>query len=109
MTKFFVSLVFAAVAYTAHAEDKTCAVKGMHCTACTEMVQGKVCDEGKYSQCDVKITNEKKEMGEIHIVTKDATAKIDESAVSAAVKDAGYTLQKCKASSAKPAAKKAKG
>lgn len=83
------------LAFSVHAEEKTCAVKGMHCAACVEMVQGKVCEEGKYAKCEVKITNQKKETGQIHMVTKDANAVIDEKNVGAAVKDAGYTLEKC--------------
>jgi cation transport ATPase len=79
----------------AFAEEKTCAVKGMHCAACTEMVQGKVCDAAKYSICDVKLVNEKAELGQIHLVTKDKAAKIDEKSVDAAVTDAGYKLNKC--------------
>lgn len=110
MFKLIFSLALGSLAFSyAHAEDKTCAVKGMHCEACTEMVQGKVCEDGKYSTCEVKITNEKKELGQVHLVTKDATAKIDEKQVGAAVKDAGYTLQKCKATAAKADTKKAKG
>jgi cation transport ATPase len=112
MTKLLISVSFmfgALSAPLAQAEEKTCAVKGMHCEACTESVQAKVCEEGKYSQCEVKITDGKKEMGQIHMVTKDAAAKIDEKALGAQVKDAGYDLQKCKASAGKADAKKAKG
>lgn len=108
MKKIIFVLATAGFLQSAFAEDKTCAVKGMHCAGCTESVQGKVCEEGKYSTCDVKIKDMKKEMGEIHLVTKDTTAKIDEAAVGEAVKDAGYKLQKCTASKVKPA-QKAKG
>jgi hypothetical protein len=107
MLKFIFSLGL--VFSVAHAEEKTCAVKGMHCDACTEMVQTKVCVEGKYSKCDVKIIDEKKELGQVHLVTKDDAGKIDEGTVGAAVKDAGYTLDKCKAGKAKAESKKAKG
>ena len=109
MLKVLCTMVLGLCFSMAHAEEKTCAVKGMHCEACTEMVTGKVCEGGKYSQCDVKILDEKKEMGKIHLVTKEASAKIDEGAVSSAVKDAGYTMEKCKAGKAKAEAKKAKG
>lgn len=78
----------------AFGEEKNCAVKGMHCEACTEMVQGKVCNDA-YSSCDVKIIDAKAEMGQIHIATKDKAAKIDQKAVGAAVTDAGYKLKKC--------------
>lgn len=78
------------------AEEKTCTVKGMHCQGCTEMVTGKVCGEGEvYSTCDVKVTDVKKEIGQVHLVTKDASAKIDEKALTAIIEDAGYKLEKC--------------
>jgi hypothetical protein len=80
----------------AMADETTCEVKGMHCTGCKEMIEGKVCDESKYSTCSVKIVDEKKEKGEIHLVTKDAKAKVDEKALSAMVKDAGYEMKACK-------------
>lgn len=86
-----------AAGFTAVAEEKTCTVKGMHCQGCTEMVEGKVCDETKYSTCSVKITDAKKEMGEIHLVTKDTKAKVDEKTLSAVVKDSGYEMKSCKA------------
>jgi cation transport ATPase len=103
--KMAMLVLVSSLAFVAHADEKTCAVKGMHCEACAEMVQGKVCEEGKYSTCDVKV-------GQIHLITKDATAKIDESAVGAAVKESGYSLQKCKLGKAKgddSKAAKAKG
>jgi hypothetical protein len=107
MLKIISAFGFAAMALMAHADEKTCAVKGMHCEACMEMVTGKVCDQNKYSTCDVKILDEYKAIGQIHLVTKDSTAKIDETAVGAGVKDAGYELQKCKVGKPAPV-KKAK-
>ena len=92
-------LIFCALflmGFVAHAEDKTCAVSGMHCQGCQEMVEGKVCDESKYSTCTVKITDAKKQMGEIHVITKDAKAKVDEKTISAQVKDSGYEMKSCK-------------
>ena len=89
----------------AYAEDKTCLVSGMHCEGCTQMVEGKLCDESKYSTCSVKITNEKKELGEVRLVTKDQAAKVDEQGVSAIITDSGYKMMNCKAT---PAAAKAK-
>lgn len=91
--------------FSAFAEDKTCVVKGMHCEGCTEMVQGKVCEEGKYSTCEIKITDEAKELGQIHVVTKDEKAKVDEKAIKAAVIDAGYKMQSCAATKSKAPAK----
>lgn len=80
----------------AFAEEKTCVVKGMHCQGCQEMVEGKVCDESKYSTCSVKVTDMKKQTGEIHLVTKDAKSTVDEKALSAMVKDSGYEMKSCK-------------
>lgn len=78
------------------AEEKTCQLTGMHCTGCTEMVEGKVCGDGKkYTTCKARIVDEGKQMGEIHMVTKDPKGKIDEKALKAAVKDAGYVFKSC--------------
>lgn len=79
-----------------HADEKTCKVKGMHCSGCVEMVEGKVCDEAKYSTCTVKITDEKNEIGEIHLITKDQKAQVDEKSLEAIIKDSGYELKGCK-------------
>lgn len=78
----------------AYAEDKTCAVKGMHCADCAMTVKEKVCND-KYSTCDVKVTSAKKELGSLHIVTKDKAQKIDETAIGTLIKDVGYSLDKC--------------
>jgi len=101
MKLILASMALIAMSVAAHAEDKTCKVKGMHCADCAETVHEKVCDQAKYSTCDVKIINEKKELGQIHLITKDNTAKIDENVVSAAVKDTGYEMQKCKTNKGK--------
>ncbi len=93
--KIILSFLFAA-SLQATAEETTCAVKGMHCQGCTEMVEGKVCDEAKYSTCTVKVLDAKKQTGEIHLVTKDATAKVDEKAVGKLVEDSGYKMLSCK-------------
>ncbi len=94
MRLILVSLLLAG--FGAFAEEKTCVVKGMHCQGCQEMVEGKVCDESKYSTCTVKVTDMKKQTGEIHLVTKDEKAKVDEKALSAMVKDTGYEMKSCK-------------
>ncbi len=81
------------------AEDKTCAVEGMHCKGCTEMVSGKVCgEEGTYSKCEVKVTDAKKKLGFVRLATKDAKAKIDEKALGTTIADAGYKMKECKVS-----------
>ncbi len=79
----------------AHAEDKVCQVTGMTCSSCVDMVKAKVCATGSYGTCEAKLVNVKKELGELHVSTKDAGGKVDEKTLKAAVKDAGYTLGKC--------------
>lgn len=93
-------LIFALlmIGSAAYAEDKTCTVKGMHCKGCAESVDGKVCDKEKYSTCDISIKDEKKEIGAVHLITKDKDAKIDEKLLSKQIEDAGYKLEKCKPS-----------
>lgn len=92
--KFYV-LIAAMLGFMAHADEKTCTVKGMHCQGCTESVHGKLCDEAKYSKCEVNILDEKKEIGQVHMVTKDEKALVDEKAVGAILTDAGYKMEKC--------------
>lgn len=94
MIRLLLPLLF--LGLPAQAEEKTCEVSGMHCQGCQEMVEGKVCDESKYSTCTVKITDAKKQAGEVHLVTKDVKAKIDEKALSAMIKDSGYEMKSCK-------------
>jgi len=78
-----------------HAEEKNCAVKGMHCADCVSSVQSKVCEGDKFATCDVTLGKGKKDPGQLHLITKDSAAKIDEKDISAKVKDAGYSLEKC--------------
>ncbi len=79
------------VSAIAVAETGTFTVKGMHCSGCKDSVTKKVCEgeAGKdVESCTVNITNAKKEMGEVVIVTKPGV-KINEAAVTAGVKAAG--------------------
>lgn len=83
----------------AFAETGTFTVKGMHCGGCKASVTKKVC-EGEAAKnaesCTVNLTDAKKEMGEVVIVTKPGV-KINEEAVSAGVKAAGeYTVTEVK-------------
>lgn len=93
MTKFLIAAALL-IGFNLHAEEKTCEVKGMHCEDCTTSVKAKVCGD-MYSTCEVKIVDAKKKMGSLRIVTKEATAKIDEKALKPLVADTGYTLEKC--------------
>lgn len=81
------------------AETGTFTVKGMHCGGCKASVTKKVC-EGEAAKdaesCTVNLTDAKKEIGEVVIVTKPGV-KINEEAVSAGVKAAGdYSVTEVK-------------
>lgn len=96
----YILLAFVLVGgFSVLAEEKTCTVKGPHCSGCAEMIEGKVCDETKYSTCKATILDEQKKIGEVHLVTKDAAAKIDEKELGKLIKatDKKYQLEKCKA------------
>src|SRR5688572_14751228 len=92
--KWIVSVLLV-LPFVAMAEEKECGVKGMHCDACTEMVQEKVCND-TYAECKVTLKDKK---GLILLKTKDAAAKIDEKALAKTVADMGdkYKLEKCAA------------
>lgn len=74
------------------AETATITVEGMHCSGCKESVKAKVCGsdavKANAESCDVKLTDEEKQIGEITIVTK-PEKKVDMAAVEAGVKAAG--------------------
>lgn len=67
-------------------------VEGMHCGGCKAMITDKVCTEAamksNYESCEVKLTDAKKQMGEVTIVTK-KDVKVDVAVVKAGVKAAG--------------------
>jgi copper chaperone CopZ len=97
-------VLVAMVCLPAFSEEKTCTVKGMTCANCVDTVKEKVCNPN-FSVCDVTL-NKKAKMGEIHVMTKDATAKIDEKTLSDAIKDTTYSVQKCTNGAPKTASKK---
>lgn len=75
------------------AEEKNCTVKGMHCEACVEMVKDRLCENAEYAVCDVKIKEgSKPKVGLLHIVTKDAKAKVDVKALQTAMTDTNYSV-----------------
>ncbi len=77
------------------ATETTCTVKGMHCSGCREMVEGKLCDENKFSTCEVTIKDAKKQIGVLRLVAKGEGATVNEKEVGAVITDSGYTLDKC--------------
>lgn len=94
MKVVFIVLV-SLVCLPALAEEKTCAVKGMECTGCAGTVKEKVCNES-YATCDVQVVDKKSHVGQIHIITKEATAKVDEGAIREALKEFDqYKVEVC--------------
>lgn len=74
------------------AETATFSVEGMHCSGCKKMISAKVCDNeaiAKTSEsCEVTVTDEKKQQGQVVIVTK-KDSKVDVDAVKAGITAAG--------------------
>jgi len=74
------------------AETTTLTIEGMHCSGCKAVIAEKVCTENalktKYESCAVNVTDGKKEMGQLTIVTK-KNVKIDLAEVKAGVQAAG--------------------
>lgn len=81
----------------AQAEEKSCAVKGMHCEACITMVKEKVCTD-KFEVCDVTMSGKN---GKLHLKTKDAKAKIDAAELSKVLADTSYSVTSCQAGQGK--------
>ncbi len=74
------------------AETATLSIEGMHCSGCKDMITSKVCKNDEIAKtaetCEVKILDEKKQIGQLVIVTKkDAHVNMD--AIKAGVKAAG--------------------
>jgi len=99
----FISLV----CLPATAEEKTCTVKGMDCAGCADTIKEKVCNDG-YTTCEVTLKDEKAKTGQIHIVTKEKTAKVDPKMLTDLIKDTTYTVETCTAGAPKPVAAKKK-
>ena len=82
----------------AMAETGTFTVEGMHCSSCKKVITKTVCEDqevAKFAEsCEVKLTDEKKQLGQLTIVTK-KDAKINEELVKAGVAKAGeYKVSK---------------
>lgn len=74
------------------AETGTFTVEGMHCSGCRKTIEAKVCGDAAVKataeKCEVKLTDEKKQIGTITITTKPDT-KIDVETVKKQLKVAG--------------------
>lgn len=78
----------------AFAETATYKVGKMHCGSCAQMIEEKVGKMEGVTNCKVKLTNAKKQTGEMVVTTAEGTA-IDLEKLKAAVADAGdYTITK---------------
>ena len=86
------ALSFLFISSMAFSETATFAIEGMHCSSCKKMISAKVCDDAalkeKIESCKVSILDEKKQTGQIVIVSK-KDSKVDLTAVKAGVKAAG--------------------
>ena len=87
---FIVVCVTLIASISALAEDIT--VEGMHCSACKKMITKSVCEDkdlkAQFESCSVKLTDEKKQIGQISVKTKN-NMPVDYKAIEAAVKNAG--------------------
>ena len=79
---------------TAFAETATYKIERMHCGGCAKMIQDSVCKMDGVTTCKAKLTNAKKQTGELTITTADGTA-IDFEKLKTLMGEAGdYTLTK---------------
>lgn len=76
----------------AFAETATVSISGMHCAGCKHEISSKVCEsaeaKAQYESCTVEFTNQKKQKGQIKVVTK-KDMKVDLAGIKAGVKAAG--------------------
>ncbi len=73
---------------SAMAETATYKVKGMHCGACAKSIEETVCKMEGVTECKAKLTNAKKQQGELVLTTAEGTA-IDFKKVEELVSQAG--------------------
>jgi copper chaperone CopZ len=62
------SLILSSLAF---ADTATYEVKGMHCGGCKAEVEGLVCKMEGVKSCKAELTDKKKQMGKITIITED--------------------------------------
>lgn len=86
------------------AEEKTCALNGLHCAGCLGTVKEKICNS-EYSVCEVEFTNRKAGRAELHVITKLDTEKVDRESLSDALKDTTYKVSGCRSGAPKAAVK----
>lgn len=79
-------------AKTAPPKAQVFTVKGMHCEACVSAITKEVCTEGTYASCNVTLTDESKQLGEIRLVPKDGQT-VDAAQLKKSVSDIGYEVK----------------
>ena len=87
--------LFLLVGASTFAEEKTCAVKGMHCQNCVDDLKAKLCEGDKFSVCEVTLKDKKQQLGQFHIKTKEKSGKVDDQAITSMLADLTYTMDKC--------------
>jgi len=70
-------------------EKMTLKIKGMHCASCVKTLTKKVCKEQSLDNCEVTLTDPKKELGQITFTKKNS---IDLTKIKSVIEDAGYNL-----------------
>jgi copper chaperone CopZ len=90
MKKYWiVGLLFASAAM---AETKVLTLEGVHCADCVATLKEKICVDGEYKSCSVKLVSEKNELGELKLVTK-GDKKVDMVKIAKVVEDEGYKIK----------------
>jgi copper chaperone CopZ len=68
-------------------EKVTISIQGMHCGSCVKALNKKVCQDLALENCEVSLTDRKKEIGQISFSKKEG---LDLSKVKAVISEAGY-------------------
>lgn len=91
--KLVILLAVTVLTSSAFAESKTLTLEGVHCQDCVATLQEKICGDKTFATCQVKLINEKKELGQLKLTTK-GDAKIDMQKIAKIVEDEGYKIKK---------------
>jgi copper chaperone CopZ len=90
MKSLILSLTLLALpAAFAESTATTFTVTGMHCAACKESIEAKVCKAPGIATCKVEITNRKKETGTVTLTPTEGQT-IDTASITKIITDAGY-------------------
>lgn len=92
MAKTMILVLLGALAVSASAETKVVKLKGLHCADCVQTLKEKICNDS-YAKCEVKLTNSKKELGQLTLETK-GKEKVDMVKISKIVEKEGYKVTK---------------